>query len=203
MPFFVTPMSKDASKHKQSLSKTFLVLGIIAILSCSCKKSDESEISTLPQKIIDVAKTGITNWAATNGIDLQKNPQWVTGAEVVGRSVGMVITNEIFLETGHAGEFLKKMHDDGNLPGVSKDDHGNFSSDEFTYLYSNNVNGIVFSNAGTITYPLSRTFHLVKNGETSTNNFALVKNSKDSDWKLQRAWETDSNGQTIQEWPVP
>ena len=103
-------------------------------------------------------------------------------------------TNEVYVETGVAGLLLKQMHNEGRLPGDSKDLHGQLTAETVQLMVSNKV--VV------MTYPALRTFRVVYTGETSTNNYTLVKQSRDSSWKLQRAWETDSNGQIIKEWPV-
>jgi hypothetical protein len=183
-----------------------VIIGIGVL--CSCKKSEENQISSVPQKVVEMTTASVTNWAMTNGLNLQSNgqafSQILTGYEAAAHTFGMGLTNEIFLETGRAEEALKRLRNEGNLPGASKDQHGEVTSDAFFwYSPSNNLNVVIFSNIGTtITYPVSRTIHLVKHGDTSTNNYTLFKQTKDGEWKLRRAWETDSNGETIQEWPV-
>jgi hypothetical protein len=105
-------------------------------------------------------------------------------------------TNSIFLETDAAGKKLMQLHEDGHLPINPKDEHGDvtITCDTGPMIRSNELVEIA--------YPTKRTFHIVKVGETSTNNYILVKSSKDSEWELKKAWETDSNGQVIKEWPV-
>ena len=102
--------------------------------------------------------------------------------------------SEVVQETGAAQEVLKQLHEQGRLPGDSKDQHGKITCEIPQLIISNKV--------AQMTYPATRTFHLVHLGETTINNYTLTKQSKDSPWKLQRAWETDSNGQVIHEWPV-
>jgi hypothetical protein len=98
-------------------------------------------------------------------------------------------------ESVAAGDFLLALYKQGTLPGDFRggqgNDHGEIKSDE-----------VPLSDLQHIAYPLSRTFHVIKPGVTFTNNYIVVKLSKDSSWKLQRAWETGSNGQVIKEWPV-
>lgn len=103
-------------------------------------------------------------------------------------------TSEVVLETAQAVEVLKRLHDKGHLPGDSKDSHGQVTC-EINPL-------IVLNKVVEMTYPESRTFHIVTTGETSTNNYTLVKLSKDSAWQLQKAWRTDSKGRTTEEWQV-
>ncbi len=111
--------------------------------------------------------------------------------------IGSLGTNAIIFETAAAEKELVHLHERGELPIDPKDEHGDvkITCDMVQVLRSNEL--------VEITYPLERTFHIVKIGETTTNNYTLTKQSKDSSWKLQRAWETGSNGQVIHEWPVP
>jgi hypothetical protein len=111
------------------------------------------------------------------------------------RQITSSVTNsEVILETGVAHDFLDQLYDQGRLPGISTDEVGQVSCD---------LPGLVISNKlAEMTYPALRTFHLVKTGETSTNNYTLVKTSKDSAWQLQKAWRVDAAGHTIEEWPI-
>ena len=93
-------------------------------------------------------------------------------------------------ETISGGDFLLQLHQQGRLPGDSKDDHGKITC----YLLPSDLQEV--------TYPLSRTFRMVETGSTSTNNYTVVRLTKDSSWQLQRAWQTDSEGHVIQEWPI-
>jgi hypothetical protein len=88
------------------------------------------------------------------------------------------------------GDYLLQLHQMGRLPGDSKDDHGKITC----YLSPSDLQEV--------TYPLSRTFRVVKTGGTSTNNYTVVRLTKDSSWQLARAWQTDSAGRIIEEWPV-
>lgn len=98
-------------------------------------------------------------------------------------------------ESVAAGDFLLALYKQGTLPGDFRggqgEAHGEIKSDE-----------VPLSDIQHITYPISRTFYVIIPSETSTNNYTVVKLSKNSSWKLQRAWKTDSNGQVIKEWPV-
>jgi len=106
----------------------------------------------------------------------------------------LVLTNDLAKEVAMAGKALKRMHDESLLPGDSKNEHGQVTFDNVMLMESNKLIKP--------TYPFYLTFHLVKVGETTTNNYRLVKLMEDSSWKLYKAWETDSNGQVIKEWPV-
>ena len=83
------------------------------------------------------------------------------------------------------------LHQQSLLPGDSKDVHGETHSETDPYPFPNEV-----------TYPFSKTFHVSIKGETFTNNYTVLRTTKDSPWQLQRAWRTDSHGHTIQDWLV-
>jgi hypothetical protein len=89
-----------------------------------------------------------------------------------------------------AGQFLVKLKEQGRLPGVPTDSHGQMTA-----------GGLHLSelNSG---YPFAVTFLLVMNGDTLTNHYTVMRAAADADWQLQRAWRTDAEGNTILEWPV-
>jgi hypothetical protein len=82
-------------------------------------------------------------------------------------------------------DYLSQLRREGRLPGVATNEHGNAT-----------VSGRLAS------YPYSLTMCVTIPGKMFTNNYSVVQIKKDSPWQLKRAWQTDSNGQTIQEWPV-
>lgn len=87
-------------------------------------------------------------------------------------------------------DFLLQLHQQGQLPGDSKDARGILTC----YLLPSDLQHI--------SYPLSRTYHIILTGSTDTNNYTIIRPTKDSGWQLQRAWRTDSTGRVIDEWPV-
>ena len=91
-------------------------------------------------------------------------------------------------EAVSAGDYVLQLHQQGRLPGDTKDAHGKITC----YLTPSDLQEV--------SYPLSRTFRVVETG--ATNNYTVVRLAKDSSWQLQRAWQTDSEGHVIQEWPV-
>jgi hypothetical protein len=95
-------------------------------------------------------------------------------------SVGRLVDENV----DAAKKFLKNLKENGQQPGWSKDDHGAFRS------YPE-------------VSPDSVTFNLQKNGDSSIYHYTVTRSSKDSPWKLQKAWRTDQSGQTIEEYPVP
>jgi hypothetical protein len=93
-------------------------------------------------------------------------------------------------EAESGGDFLFRLHQKGQLPGDTKDDHGKVTC----YLSPRDLEQLV--------YPLSRTYQVVKKGDSSTNNYTVVRLTKHSPWQLQRAWRTDSQGRVTEEWAV-
>ena len=70
-----------------------------------------------------------------------------------------------------AAEFFKTLKEKGQLPGWSKNDKGTI------YLEP---------------YPDFEAFDGRKNGDSSTHHYDVDRTSKDSPWKLQKAWQTDT-----------
>ena len=89
-------------------------------------------------------------------------------------------------ESGEA--FLFRLHQEGQLPGDAKEEHGRITC----YLSPTDLKEL--------TYPLSRTYQVVKKGEWFTNNYTILRLTKHSPWGLERAWRTDSKGQVTEEW---
>jgi len=94
-------------------------------------------------------------------------------------------------ETVAAGDFLYELHKLGRLPGDSKDDHGKVTSED-----------VPLSTSDEMHYPILRSFYVVKNGDPATYRYTVTRASKDATWRLQRAWKTDAQGQTVMEWKV-
>jgi hypothetical protein len=102
-------------------------------------------------------------------------------------------TNAPAAEMISAGNYLRELQMQNRLPGVSNRDHGQIRAEEIT---------LTKSNVNEITYPIQRTFIVVKDGDRSHYHYRLVRSSKDVEWKLDRAWRTDSAGRVIEELPV-
>lgn len=81
-----------------------------------------------------------------------------------------------------AEAFLNGLKAKGILPGWSENDTGAI------YL---NIRGLQLEFDGR------------KNGDPSDYHYQISRLSQDSPWKLQKAWRTDQNGKTIEEFPVP
>jgi hypothetical protein len=103
-----------------------------------------------------------------------------------------------------AMNFLTNLKEKGQLPGWSKDDKGT------TYLETYSCFGPKSANGKGATYletnsnsglKSSVTFDVLKNGDSSIYHFTVTRASKDSPWKLQKAWRTDQNDHAIEKYP--
>jgi hypothetical protein len=102
-----------------------------------------------------------------------------------------VRTNAVTTETIAAGEYLHTLHNEGRLPGDSKLDRGQMTTDK-----------LPLTGFKELVYPFSRTFQVVKEGDPSIYHYTVGRQSKESPWQLERAWRTDSAGKVVEEWPL-
>lgn len=86
-------------------------------------------------------------------------------------------------------KFLIQLHRKDQLPGWSKNVHGRTT--EFHSTYNDSP------------YLDSATLYILKNGDSSVYHYTVIRTSKRGPWKLQKAWRTDQNGHTIEEYPLP
>ena len=101
------------------------------------------------------------------------------------------LAGDILMEITHSDhrailEAYESLREKDQLPGLSKNDQGT--------VYLEASSGAGFE---------SVTFGFQKNGDLSTCHYKASRASKESPWKLQKAWGTDLNGHTIKEYPVP
>jgi hypothetical protein len=85
-----------------------------------------------------------------------------------------------------AAKFLKSLEAKGQLPGWSKND--TIASNRITYHYS---------------YPHTVVFDIPKEGDSSIYHYAVFRISNDGPWQLEKAWQTDANGNTVKQYPLP
>jgi len=87
-----------------------------------------------------------------------------------------------------AGKFLRGLHEQGKLPGLSRDDHGE-------------LKGKVSDFSQKVQFPLSLTFEFTKtNGPVY--HYTVEQLNSGSDWRLTKAWQTDAAGKTMTEFPL-
>jgi hypothetical protein len=84
--------------------------------------------------------------------------------------------------TATAEAFLNDLKAKGKLPGWSGNDTGAIYLDVRNFQIE---------------------FDGRKNGDASDYHYQVGRPSKDSHWKLQKAWRTNQDGQTLEEYPVP
>ncbi len=79
---------------------------------------------------------------------------------------------------------LKDLKAKGQLPGWPKSEPG-------TMMLENHPDREIYQ------------FAARRPGDSSTCHFQVTRASKDSPWKLEKAWLTDANGHQVMEYPVP
>jgi hypothetical protein len=87
-----------------------------------------------------------------------------------------------------ATQFLDGLKAKSALPGWSKNDKGQVSGSREIPVES---------------YPFSWSLNIQKNGDSTVYHYTVVRESKNSPWKLQKASHTDAKGRLIKEYPVP
>ena len=94
-------------------------------------------------------------------------------------SVGPLLDGEF----KKAVEFMHNLKIKSQQPSWTKDDRGDSAwTDESAKTF---------------------TIHLVKKGNSSIYHYMIAKASNDGPCKLLKAWRTDQNGHTVEEYPVP
>ena len=100
---------------------------------------------------------------------------------------------KLYQKEEEAALFLQKLREQGQIPGWSKDEHGTLN--------------MVFWQGSKMTfdpetYPVSIPFTATKQNDASTYHCIVMQASKDSAWKMQRAWRTSSDGKLIAEYSI-
>lgn len=100
--------------------------------------------------------------------------------------------------TLEAGQFLAQLLESRRLPGAENAERGAMLSPASADTLLPNVYTPQPTN-----YPLSRTFSgQRKLGGAWENQYTVVKMSADSPWQIKRAWRTDAQGNTVEEYRV-
>jgi hypothetical protein len=103
------------------------------------------------------------------------------------RAVHEAEHNPVTVEAALGGDYLLSLREQSR---VSKGAHGEIRFD------------FGFPLPKEIAYPFSPTFQISVKGQSFTNHYTVQRETKDSAWQLQRAWQTDSEGRTVKEWPT-
>jgi hypothetical protein len=94
---------------------------------------------------------------------------------------------EVKAEAKSAAVVLKSLKNKGRLPGWTKDDKA--ATEKVRYIPRSTVSGCFVVQK--------------KNGDLSVYHFQVIRASENQLWKLQKAWRTDENGRTLEEYPIP
>lgn len=136
-----------------------------------------------------------------NGIGLRALAENLVTLDFPGRTMYLKHTNDWPLVTRDieaairsaeksSMKSLKQLSKRGQLPGVSKEDHGG----KTTAFHLNHVSSLYLDTA---------TWDVLKNGDSSIYHYTFTRAAKNGPWKLQKAWRTDQYGHTIEEYPLP
>ena len=79
----------------------------------------------------------------------------------------------------------RKLMRNGQLPGWSKRDRGEFTTFHF------------YPDSGAVTLDARKT------GDPSIYRYEFARQSKDAPWRLRKAWRTDQDDRTMEEFPIP
>lgn len=91
---------------------------------------------------------------------------------------------------GTAEQFLTRLRDQGKLPGYANGEKGRFSS------------FLKFEEMESRTFPATRTLVCSKQGDSSKYHYTVVRTSAESEWQLEEAWRSASDGSAIEEYRV-
>ena len=92
-------------------------------------------------------------------------------------------------ETMEAGECLVTLLNEGKLPGVSLEEHGDLVTDE-----------VVQKPETDRVYPATRGFHFESRATGLIHHYTVVLPKQGDTWRLERAWDTDRAGQVVREY---
>ena len=86
-------------------------------------------------------------------------------------------------------KLLDQLKHHGQLPGLSKHDHGRTTDFHFNHVSAPYLDAV--------------TWDALKEGDSSVYHYEFTRAAKKGPWKLQKAWRTDQNGHTLEEYPLP
>ena len=102
-------------------------------------------------------------------------------------SFGPLVDKDSQAAANAAGKLLDRLKRNGRLPGWSRRDK-----------FANRTERI------DLRYPDFAAFnHVRKKGDSSIYHYELARESATRPWKLKKAWRTDTEGRTIEDYPVP
>ena len=112
-------------------------------------------------------------------------PFMLTNAAFLAKASEMVLSAETY---------LCDLKERGRLPGIKKRSHGDFNFDMAGMLNDGGSN--------TLSYPCVLVCDAVLTDDIFTNHYTVIKPANNFQWHLQRAWQTDLEGNVLTEWPI-
>lgn len=101
-------------------------------------------------------------------------------------SKGSSVDSGLDLEKKSAAKFLKDLELKGKLPGWAKNDR--IAGNRVMVQY---------------VYPFSFVFDIPKSADPFIYHFTVWRASEGASWQLKKAWQTDTKGVTVKEYPIP
>ena len=127
-----------------------------------------------------------TNAAAKELLRLSSLPFLKKGDETTGLAAFLYFTQP----GGTPETYLIKLQEENCLPGI--DD-----------AHETELSGRLRLSDMDPIFPCARAFTATKRGDPSLYHYTVFSPSRNADWKVQRAWRTNSDGVVIQEYDVP
>ena len=108
-------------------------------------------------------------------------------------------------ETEAPVKFLEDLKENGQLSGLSKNDETAIYLEAYSNFDSQPADSksVTYLRAYFNSHHKSATFGFWKKDDSSICHYTVARSSENSSWKLQKAWRTDQNDKTIEEFPVP
>ena len=100
--------------------------------------------------------------------------------------VGPVVDDAFRKAANEAGRLLDRLKRNGQLPGWSKKDE-----------FANGAETVQLRAPNCVSFDQVR-----KKGDSSVYHYEFRRPSQDMPWRLQRAWRTDQNGHTVEQYPT-
>jgi hypothetical protein len=102
-------------------------------------------------------------------------------------------------------KFLENLKESGQLCGLSKSDEAAICLEAYSNFDSQPADSksVAYVRAYFNSHHKSATFGFWKKDDSSICHYTVARTSKDSSWKLQKAWRTDQNNKLIETYPVP
>jgi hypothetical protein len=102
-------------------------------------------------------------------------------------------------------KFLESLREDNQLTGLSNNDQAAVCLENYSNFDSHPIDNknAAYIRAYFSSRHKSSTFAFRKSDDSFVYHYTVARNSEDSPWKLQKAWRTDQNNGTIEEFSVP